>query len=345
MNMSRCFIFFALLALAPAAAQAQFDQIFGERGAPARGTVVSTTPNEVTLQTTSGNQTFPVNEIKRVTFDGEPNELSRARAAVLAGQLEQALEDLRKIDANSVGRDVVKQDVQYFLALTQAKLALARGGDKNKAAGDMMAFYRANPNSHHHFAAAEVLGDLAMALDNPAAARTFYEELAKAPWPEHKMKAFVLGADALKAQGDYAAAIADYDKVIGANIDTPLAARQKLFSRIGRAESLAQTGKIDEAIKTCEEIIANNASTDAELFGRVYNALGTAYLKANKPQDAALAFLHVDTMFYSDPNQHAQALYHLSDLWNQLNQPDRALDARTTLKNSYAGTRWAKLKS
>jgi hypothetical protein len=58
-----------------------------------------------------------------------------------------------------------------------------------------------------------------------------------------------------------------------------------------------------------------------------------------------LAFLHVDTLFFADADQHAQALYYLSDLWGQLNQPDRALEARTTLKNRYAGTRWAKLRS
>lgn len=337
-------IAFASLA-APAATLAQSDQVFGSRGTATRGTVVQTTPTEVTLQTTAGNQTFAINELRRVTFGGEPAQLSNARQAVQGGQLEQALEDLKKIDVNQVTRDIVKQDIQFYLALTQAELALARGGDKSKAAADMLAFYRANPNSHHRFAAAETLGNLAMGLDNPNAAKPFYDELAKAPWPDYKMKAFVLGADALKAKGDYAAALGDYEKVIGANIDTPEANRQKLLSRVGKAECLAQTGKADEGIKMCEEIIANNASTDMELFGMVYNALGTAYLKANKPQDAALAFLHVDTLFFGNPNQHAQALFHLSDLWNQLNQPDRALEARTKLKNFYAGTRWARLKS
>ena len=34
------------------------------------------------------------------------------------------------------------------------------GYSKNKAAADMNTFYRANPGSHHHFEAAELLGDL-----------------------------------------------------------------------------------------------------------------------------------------------------------------------------------------
>jgi tetratricopeptide (TPR) repeat protein len=297
------------------------------------------------MQVRGASQTFAVNDVKRVTFEGEPTELNRARADVLSGQLEQALEGLKKIDVNGIGREIVKQDVQFYLALVQARLALKSGGDKNKAAADMNAFFRANPGNFHYFEAAQVLGDLAMALDKPEVAKTFYDELGKAPWGEYKMRAAVLGADALKARGDFAAALPEYEKVINATIDTPEAARQKLVSRIGKAECLANTGAVEEAVNICQEIIKNNDSNDQELFGRAYNALGAAYLKANKPQDAALAFLHVDTLFFADPEQHAQALYYLSDLWSQLNQPDRALEARTTLKNRYAGTRWARLRS
>ncbi|MBW3600351.1 MAG: tetratricopeptide repeat protein [Planctomycetes bacterium] len=335
----------AFAVLAPQAALAQLDQVFGSRGTATRGSIIGTSPAEITLQSGGSEQKFPVNEVRRVTFDGEPNELGRARQAVQAGQLEQALDDLKKIDIGQIQRDIVKQDAQYYMALAQAKLALARGGDKTKAAQDMMAFYRANPGSHHHFETAEILGDLAMGLDNPAAAKPFYDELAKAPWPEYKMKAFVLGADALMAQGDYEGALKAFETVIGANIDTPEASRQKVLSRVGKAESLANTGKTDEAVQICEQIIADNPSTDMELFGRAYNALGVAHLKADRPQQAALAFLHVDTLFFGDPDQHAQALYYLSDLWTQMNQADRALEARTKLKNFYSGTRWARMKS
>jgi tetratricopeptide (TPR) repeat protein len=338
-------LLFASVLLAPQTAKAQFDQVFGKRGAPTRGAVTDTSPTEIALQVSGASQKFAVNEVKLVSFDNEPNELNRARQALLAGQFEQALEDLKKVNVASINRDVVKQDVQFYTALAQAKIALARGGDKNKAATDMLAFYRANPGSFHYFEAAEVLGDLAMGLDKPDAAKPFYDELAKAPWPDYKMKAAVLGADALKVKGDCAAALPEYEKVIGASIDTPEAARQKLFSSLGKAECLANTGSTDEAIQLCEKIIQDNPSTDVELFGRAYNTLGVAYLKANKPQDAALAFLHVDTLFFGDSNQHAQALYYMSDLWSQLNQADRALDARTTLKTRYAGTRWAKLRS
>jgi tetratricopeptide (TPR) repeat protein len=331
--------------LAPQAALAQFDQVFGRRGTPTRGTITSVSPTEIVIQSSGATQNFAVNDVRLVTFADDPPELNRARQSLLAGQLEQALEDLKKVNVANIGREIIKQDVQFYLALAQAKIALARGGDKNKAAADMMAFYRANPGSFHYFEAAEVLGDLAMGLDKPDSAKPFYDELAKAPWADYKMKAAVLGADALRAKGDYAAALPEYEKVIGASIDTPEASRQKLFSSLGKAECLANTGNPDEAIKICESIIKDNPSTDMELFGRAYNALGVAYLQANKPQDAALAFLHVDTLFFGDPNQHAQALYYLSDLWNQLNQADRALDARTTLKTRYAGTRWSRLRS
>jgi hypothetical protein len=108
--------------------------------------------------------------------------------------------------------------------------------------------------------------------------------------------------------------------------------------------ALAETGKADEAIKQLQELIRKNDPQDAVLFARAYNALGRCYLKQNKPKDALLALLHTDVLFYSDADAHAEALYHLSKLWNEVNKSDRALAARTTLRERYAGSVWATLE-
>ena len=120
---------------------------------------------------------------------------------------------------------------------------------------------------------------------------------------------------------------------------------EKLLAQAGKASCLAGTGSPDEGIKTAEDIIAKNSpENNAELFGRTYNALGACYLKLKKPQDALMAYLHTDVLFYSNPEVHAEALYNLSKLWLALKKQDRADSARNLLTDRYAGSVWAKMQ-
>src|SRR5687768_9051282 len=148
-------------------------------------------------------------------------------------------------------------------------------------------------------------------------------------------------ARSLVGQKDFANALQKFDAVLASELTTPEAAQQKLFASIGKAVCLAETNKPDEGITLIEDIIAKNDAQDAELFAKAYNALGNCYLKANRPKDALQAFLHTDILFYADAESHAEALYRLSKLWNDVNKSDRAVAARNTLRERYAGSVWA----
>jgi tetratricopeptide (TPR) repeat protein len=147
------------------------------------------------------------------------------------------------------------------------------------------------------------------------------------------------------ANAMYAEALAKFDGVLAASQDDARAREQKLLATLGRAVCLAGTGKADEGIALATKIIdENNSQEKPVLFAKAYNALGTCFLKAEKRQDALLAFLHVDLLFNQDPDAHAESLYHLSSLWKDMNKSERVLKARSLLESRYSGSPWANKK-
>ena len=320
------------------------DQVTPYGDTPVSGAITEVTKTQVTIK----GKKIEVLDIKRVTFGEDPLELSKARDHILNGQFANALTELKKIDVNDIRREYVKQDVMYFTALAQAKLAMTEGGDKAAARQALLSFVTSAKDSFHFFEAAQVLGDLAIALEAYEDAAKYYGAIAKlAPWPEYQLRSAVLEGRALEAQAKYPEAMAKYDAVIANPVDNPGASRQKDFARIGKAVGLAETGKPDEGIQLLEEIISKRDPQElelVELFGRTYNALGRCQLKLNKPKDALMAYLHVDLLFSNQPNPdvHAEALFHLTKLWPAVNKSDRAVAARSTLNERYSGSPWAK---
>ncbi|MBN2291357.1 MAG: tetratricopeptide repeat protein [Pirellulales bacterium] len=310
-------------------------------GKTASGEITGTTSQEVTIKSHGGTKTVPVNQIVSVSLDDSPSPLTLARMAANNGRYEDALKAMEKIKPEEVKRDLVKQDIDFYKAYCTAQLALAGSGEV-KTAGQMLnSFARANPNSYHWLKANEVLGDLLVASKKFSTAATFYDKLAKTPWPDYQMKAQVAIGRAQLAEGKPNEALKAFDSVL-ASQDTSVAAEaQKLYARLGKALCLAQQNKSDEAVKLIDEIIMSADPEQKQLLARAYNAKGTALRKAGKPNDALLAFLHVDVLYFSSPEDHAEALANLAELWGEVHKPQRAMQAKQTLKQRYKNSRWA----
>ncbi len=310
-------------------------------GKTVSGEITSTTGQEVTIKSRGADKKVPVNQIVSVSLDGSPSPLTLARMAANNGRYEDALKALAKIKPEEVKRDLVKQDIDFYKAYCTAQLALAGSGEV-KVAGQMLnLFARANKNSYHWLKANEVLGDLLVASKKFAAAASFYDKLAKTPWPDYQMKAQVAIGRARLAEGKSDEAMKAFDSVL-ASKDTSVAAEaQKLFARLGKALCLAQQNKPDEAVKLVDEIIVAAGPEQTRLLARAYNAKGTALRKAGKANDALLAFLHVDVLYFSSPEDHAEALANLAQLWGEVHKPQRALQAKQILKQRYKNSRWA----
>ena len=106
--------------------------------------------------------------------------------------------------------------------------------------------------------------------------------------------------------------------------------------------SLAETGGGNEAVGIIEKIIQDADPEQKELHARAYNALGSCYEKAGQTKDALLAYLHVDVLYNTVPEAHAEALAHLVPLWQAVGQEEQARQARQQLQERYGGSRWAK---
>lgn len=325
----------------------QLDSVAPERGAPTFGTISEITRVQIAIDTNQGKKLFPVNEIRKVTFQGEPRELKNAREGILSGQLENSRSDLEKISVADITRKEILQDIEFYKGYCDGRLALVGGGDKGAAVKSLRAFVENpdNAQSFHYFAAIELLGDLAVALTRFDSGIKYYNQLGEAPWPDMKMRAAVLEGNALVANANYTEALTKFDSVLAAGVDDAKARDQKLMATLGRAVCLAATGKPDEGVPLVTKIIDENNSQDKPiLFAKAYNALGTCYLAAGKKQDALLAFLHVDLLFNQDPESHAEALFQLSGLWREAGKAERSTQARSLLESRYSGSSWANKK-
>ena len=195
--MKRCL---ALLTVAvvfsTAPALAQQDTIIGRGGSPIRGTIVGISPTSVKIETTGAARDIETREIQKLSFGDEPADVTSARDQAIAGQFENALASLKKVNPAEIQNAAIKQEVGYYSAFCNAKLAMTAGGDKAAAIAELKTFIGQNRTTFHFFEGVQLLGDLNFADAKYADAATFYGLLGQAEWPEYKMRAAVQQARA-----------------------------------------------------------------------------------------------------------------------------------------------------
>lgn len=327
----------AMFGLLPASALAQTDTLHPTSGNPVRGTILSAGREGVVMRVGQAEQTFAPARIEKIAFQGDPTGLTRGREAALDGQYGQAIEELRTVDLGRLGRDIVRQDVLFYQVYSQARLALAGQGDKNKAIAAVFDFARQNPTSWHFFAAARLSGDLALAIDDYDRAIRFYGSLQGAPSEEAKVEMRYLIGMAELRRGDLAKARGGFDDVIGVRLESPEVARMQTLARAGKAIALARGGEAEQGVELAKGLIADLNPADSALAAQIYNALGASYAAAGDAEGAVLAYLHTHLMFSGQGASHAEALAELVQLWETIGHPDRAAEARQELRQRYPG--------
>lgn len=335
----RCLIFTVGLCLAASTACWAFDRIQTAKGTVS-GRYISMSPYKITIDKNGVDTDVPVNEVITLFYDREPAELANAKRSVMDGRYEETLEALAGIPANELTTPEMQQDVVYYKAFCNAKLALVGSKPVVEAGREMATFAGANTGSYHYLEACELVGDLLVAMRNYPAAETYYGIVAKAPWPDYKMRAGVAIGRARLAQNKIDEAKAAFQAVVSNTATGDLAETQRAGAKLGLAQCQAASGQQDEAIAAIQKILADADPENVPLHARGNNTLGTALRKAGRDKEALLAFLQVDILYFQEPDAHAEALFNLAQLWETMHHAERAAEARTTLKNRYPNSVW-----
>lgn len=350
MNTLRILTFLAIVTLAATSARAS-DAIKTTSGITYSGKIIELNWDKVTIEVGLGsnksNKEIPTNQIVAIFFDSGTAAVKKAMQSAkkdiaVDHHYADGLKSLAKINPSDLNSDDLKQDYNYYTALANAKLALSGSGEIKDAGKAMLEFVNKNQQSYHFLEACEVLGDLLVAKRSYPLAEEYYGKLAKAPWPETKMKAGVLVGRVQLAQNKFDEAEKSFQTVLDDASEGPLAESQRQAALLGKASVLIGQKKAEEAIKILGGIIDKGDADDAELMARTYNALGNAYRQQGDLNEAKFAFLHTDQLYSTVPEAHAEALANLAEIWDQLHKPDRAVETKKTLEKLYKNSPWVK---
>ncbi|HEY6565166.1 MAG TPA: tetratricopeptide repeat protein [Pirellulaceae bacterium] len=336
-----------ILAATESWAQGGLDTVQLLDGTTVRGRVTKVSPESVLLEAKESPRTLSVVEIRRIRFADDPALLRQARDAIYDDRPEQAVTTLERVNGAEIENTIVRQDLEFHKAFALARVALDRGSGEADAARALLAFDRENPESFHAYTVAETLGVLALRLGKPEAALPYFGRLAASRVDSIQVRGRVREADCLRMVGGdkIPEALARYESVLAVPVTGSSGNRIKQLATVGKARCEAELGRADDAIPALERVVAENDVQDQELFAAAYNALGTCHRQGQHVDEALLAYLHVDLLFHSDPDAHAEALYFLSELFAARGQGDRAADAKSRLRTRYGNSTWARKSS
>ena len=334
-----------LLIISPGSIYGQSsDSVFmkaGTGGASKKtGKITETSKNGVTLQGRNGADEIPVQNIRKITFAGEPTSLERAKSRLESGRYDDCLAELAKIDDPPT--ELIKSEIAFMKAYSQAQKSL-KGGDvtAQQAGSAIRTFVQNNPDSHHFYPSTDILGQLLVGIGKPDLAEKEFAKLAQSEWPSMKIKGLFQQGNALILTGDLENAKKAFSQIVNMDANDDESQQFKLVAQCQIAKIMALQGDSDGGRAIVEKIIKEENPDNSLVFAYAYNSLGTCHLQSQQPKPAAIAFLHTELLYGTESAPHAEALYNLCKLWPQLEETDRANRARQALKSRYRNTYWA----
>ena len=329
---------------------------------PLRGTVGIISKTDVAIKPSSSSQPerkVPVNEISVIRWDREPADLNLRRNDERNGKLSEALAGYEKALKESRATQInLRDDLNFLIIRVNARMALLDSSKIDAAAKKLEAFRTSHSNHFRYYEALEYLVRLYIAKKDYAQLDTIVPEMNTAPWNDYKMMAQNYQARAQLLKGDVDAALNSYNAVISRPVKSPSELSRRIEAMLGKASCLHQNNQSPEAVTLLEEAVSQLPEEQTAILAEAYIRMGDI-LRAEadrlqkqgdsagrllKSKEATLAYLHLDVLknLSREKALHAEALYHLSQLWKTIRHPDRAVDAAARLKSDYPNSEWAK---
>ena len=311
---------------------------------PTTGDITEISKTGVTIKPrTRDAEKIPANEIIRIRWENEPIKLNPARGFEERGLLTNAMENYLAAQTESKSDDAnLKTEIEYLIARTTARMALADPARTDEAIQKLQAFQKGHPDNFRFFESLYWLGRVQMAKDDHSAAKGTFDQMAQAPWTDYKMAAQIGAARVLLEQQQYDAARQAFEAAIAMPGDGPAEVSRRQEAQLGKATALQKQQQHDEAIEVLDEVIQQVAPEDGAIQAEAYVRQGDSLQALGKTKEALLAYLHVDVLFPGETALHAESLFQLARLWNTVGQPGRAGEAVAKLQSDYPNSEWTK---
>lgn len=318
---------------------------------PVSGTIQEETPAGIKMRTDNGKvQNIPalsiravdygegIDAVGRVDYHSGDTKLDRALQETSAKkkveELESALLVFRGLDNNDKLRHSISvhRYMQYRIAQTTALLAQDDAGRRDAALTALSEYKNAFADGWEIVPALQLLASLQEEKGDTEGASKTYVNLSDLPGISAAMKlqSQLKGARLLLRVLKFREAEEKLKQVESA---MPADDPQRAYVEVYLVQSrIAQKANLDGIDKKLEQIV--HAGKDGSLRALAHNALGDYYRTKGDDAQAFWEYCKVDMLYNQDKEEHAKALYYLSQLSQKppRNNPARAEEFLTRLK-------------
>jgi len=248
------------------------------------GTITEATKTELTIKPSTGEPvTVPANDVASIEWNDAPSEMKLGRSDEANGRFASALQRFAKaLEDGRPSNELVKTDLDFLIARATARAAFADPQSRDDAVAKLTSFMKANPDSFRWYDAQQLLGQVQLAREDFAAARTAFETLSQAPWNDVKLSASVNLGRVLMAENKLDEAAQAFDTAIAAAGSTPGEVSRKYEAMVGKARSLVAQNKQAEALTVLNEVVDQASPEESALLAEAYVLQGACKRRTSR---------------------------------------------------------------
>lgn len=332
---------FLALALSPNSIAVGQDSVFVIKADGSRGKVNGRITGATREGVSVDDKLVEAATIRKITIGREPALLNRAREQFESGRYLDCIESLGKLEKTPTEKLSVA-DIDFMKAYSNSQISLRGGNIAPEDAGRQMQEFLSNhPDSFHFYPAIDTYAQLIFAFGRVDLAAKEIEKLKPAQWVEYRLKGHFQHGRMLQILGNNGQASGNYDAILKETGTDNMTQSYKLLAKIEKAK-LSGLGGDAEAMKTLQNIVANENAENQLLFSYLNNAIGALHEKSGNLKAAKMSYLKTQLLYGRVPEPHAEAIFRLAKIWPQLGDNVKANQARESLKSLYRNSYWAK---